>query len=245
MLIHPHATNVAGPISVVVTRSHVISLNYGLAPFTHVNNSGSSIGNPNHHSGSSDLSSSRRLRGVRLRRNGTTVSHLIRSGSFSPRISRVLHGILALSSALAHRVVIPHASVVYVRQSAALTSTLGLFSHSKFSHIPIVKRSISSLVNITCLGSTMHTATFGPTTVRHSIRSVIHRPVLMPRSGPISSLFRRVRHSHRRITIIISRCNNVTNVIAVRSTVRRVINRLRSRRSHARRARPRGVNRGG
>lgn len=239
LLIHPHDTKTSGPISVVLRRISTISVTILLAPFTGVKKRG----NTGHHNDS--LSSSRRLRGVRVRRKQTAVSHLIRTGSFSPRISRVLHGILALSRALAHRVVIPHASVVYVRQSRALRGVLGLYSHSKFSHIPIVNSSISSLINITCLGSTIHTAAFGRTTVAHRIRSVIHSPVLIPRSGPISSLFRRVRHAHRRITVIISRCNKVTNVIAVRSTVRRVINRLRSRRSHARRTSPRQVNSGG
>lgn len=58
----------------------------------------------------------------------------------------------------------------------------------------------------------------------------------MPRAGVVSSLLHSFRTGGVRVTVIISRFKNASNVIAVRSVVRRVMKRVGSRCSSRRHA---------
>ncbi len=146
----------------------------------------------------------------------------------------VIGGVFRFSSAATTRVVAPHASIATISMRSPIDRTLATYIRGKCSHLPMCRRSISRVVNVLCVGSLLPCIN-GPVPRAVALHDLLHSARFMPSAGGYSSLFRRVGRGRLRVTVIMSRCNNITNVIAVRSLLRSVINGLRSRFSGRRR----------
>ncbi len=141
----------------------------------------------------------------------------------SRRRYSLLRGTLSFSSILTCRVVARHISLSTVSVHSPCRVGIGGYHRAAFSELPIFRSGTSGVVNILRLGR------FCGGLIRNGGIGV-HRlllPIACIRGAvPLPSILSGVHRGGYRLMIILSRCNNAVNVMALRSIVRRLINRV-------------------
>lgn len=154
----------------------------------------------------------------------TTVTALTGRGNrFTRNRSGVLAGVLGVGSVPIARVVAPEAMLFHIGTRVAIRSFLGRRVGAPFSHPLVCDRSDSGVVNFA-----RHLRLFS--TVRrnrkgHSLNSVVHPVRVIVDASALPGTFRRLVGRETRLTLIVSRCNAIRNLLALRSVFRCVINR--------------------
>lgn len=167
---------------------------------------------------------------VARRRLHAVISIDRRSNMVRSSRGRVVCGMFSLNSTGTGSVVIPHMRIAFTSIGDAFSRLVSVFHRSGFAELPICRRARSGIINVVGVGSLLLCSRSAP----FGVQSFLEGPRFACRFGSVSRLLMRVESSAFGVTVILSRCNRVTKLVALRSVLRRVINRVRSRCSRGR-----------